>query len=102
MPPYPTKRPFLLLSHLLWGYNAVDKARLEHTQQYPKTGDGYFKQQSTQPQTLGYGLADSPAGLLGWIYEKLYRWTDEYPWNDDEGMHIIRFFHFPTDHVEQS
>jgi hypothetical protein len=45
-------------------------------------------EQSQQPQTLGYSLADSPAGLLAWIYEKLVKWTDEYPWTDDEGMSI--------------
>ena len=38
------------------------------------------------PQTLGYSLADSPVGLLAWIYEKLVTWTDEYPWDDDEGL----------------
>lgn len=37
---------------------------------------GYAKQQSTRPQTLGYGLADSPAGQLAWIYEKLCAWSD--------------------------
>ena len=41
-------------------------------------------EQSTQPQTLGYSLADSPAGLLAWVYEKLVSWTDSYPWSDDE------------------
>jgi len=55
-------------------------------QWFLKEGNGYFSQQSTQPQTLGYSLADSPVGLLGWIYEKLVNWTDEYPWTDDEGM----------------
>ena len=35
-----------------------------------------FKQQSTRPQTLGYGLTDSPAGQLAWIVEKFWSWTD--------------------------
>ena len=48
-------------------------------------GRGYFMEQATKPQTLGYGLADSPVGLLAWVYEKLVGWTDEYPWTDDEG-----------------
>ena len=48
------------------------------------TGEGYFQLQSTKPQTLGYSLADSPAGLLAWIYEKLVNWTDDYSWEDDE------------------
>lgn len=37
---------------------------------------GYLQQQATRPQTLGYGLADSPAGQLAWIYEKLSAWSD--------------------------
>ncbi len=35
---------------------------------------------------MGYSLTDSPVGLLAWIFEKLVNWTDEYPWEDDEGM----------------
>jgi len=37
---------------------------------------GYSKQQSTRPQTIGYGLVDSPAGQAGWILEKFWSWTD--------------------------
>jgi len=37
---------------------------------------GYSKQQSTRPQTVGYGLADSPVGQLAWIVEKFWAWTD--------------------------
>ncbi len=48
-------------------------------------GRGYFAIQSTMPQTLSYALADSPVGLLAWIYEKLVKWTDAYEWGDDEG-----------------
>lgn len=51
---------------------------------------GYFAIQSTRPQTIGYSLADSPVGLLAWIYEKLIVWTDSYQWSDDEGtVHAI-------------
>jgi pimeloyl-ACP methyl ester carboxylesterase len=37
---------------------------------------GYQGIQSTRPQTLAYGLTDSPAGLAGWILEKFRQWTD--------------------------
>jgi epoxide hydrolase len=37
---------------------------------------GYFKIQGTRPQTLGYGLEDSPVGQLAWIVEKFKEWTD--------------------------
>jgi len=45
-------------------------------QHYFDWDSGYSKQQSTRPQTLGYGLSDSPAGQAAWIYEKLWAWTD--------------------------
>ncbi|KAJ8134964.1 hypothetical protein OY671_011823, partial [Metschnikowia pulcherrima] len=37
---------------------------------------GYSKQQQTRPQTVGYGSVDSPVGSAGWIYEKMWAWTD--------------------------
>jgi len=37
---------------------------------------GYSAIQSTRPQTLGYGLNDSPAGLAAWILEKWRAWSD--------------------------
>ena len=38
--------------------------------------DGYSFEQSTKPQTIGYGLVDSPAALCAWIIEKFRSWTD--------------------------
>ena len=43
---------------------------------YQEHESGYSKQQSTRPQTLAYGLADSPVGQLAWIIEKYAQWTD--------------------------
>ncbi|GHO42155.1 epoxide hydrolase family protein [Ktedonospora formicarum] len=37
---------------------------------------GYVMIQSTKPQTLAYGLSDSPVGLAAWIIEKFYGWSD--------------------------
>ncbi len=37
---------------------------------------GYIAIQSTKPQTLAYGLSDSPVGLAAWITEKLRAWSD--------------------------
>jgi pimeloyl-ACP methyl ester carboxylesterase len=37
---------------------------------------GYIAQQSTRPQTLGYGLNDSPMGVAAWIIEKFHAWSD--------------------------
>lgn len=43
---------------------------------YEQWDSGYAKQQSTRPQTLSYGLADSPVGQLAWIVEKYAQWCD--------------------------
>jgi pimeloyl-ACP methyl ester carboxylesterase len=40
------------------------------------TERGYFLEQSTKPQTVGYGLDDSPVGLAAWIVEKFRSWSD--------------------------
>ena len=56
--------------------NDADRRRLEHFQALGREGIGYAMIQSTRPQTLAYGLADSPAGQLAWIVEKFKEWTD--------------------------
>jgi pimeloyl-ACP methyl ester carboxylesterase len=48
-------------------------AAIDH---YQRWDSGYSKQQSTRPQTLGYGLTDSPAAQAAWILEKFWAWTD--------------------------
>jgi pimeloyl-ACP methyl ester carboxylesterase len=54
----------------------AEKAALASMQHYDRFDSGYSKQQSTRPQTLGYGLVDSPAGQAAWILEKFWSWTD--------------------------
>ncbi len=49
---------------------------LEAFNYYQDWDSGYSKQQSTRPQTLGYGLADSPTGQMAWIIEKYAQWCD--------------------------
>ena len=43
---------------------------------WAKEETGYIQIQGTRPQTLAYGLTDSPAGLAAWIAEKFHKWTD--------------------------
>jgi pimeloyl-ACP methyl ester carboxylesterase len=58
------------------GLSAAELRAVEKFKQFQTDGFGYFLQQSTRPQTVGYGLADSPVGQAAWIYEKFYAWTD--------------------------
>ena len=53
-----------------------EQSALAGMQHYQDKDSGYSKQQSTRPQTLGYGLVDSPAGQAAWILEKFWSWTD--------------------------
>jgi len=49
---------------------------LQRAKQFQTYGTGYQKIHQTRPQTLSYGLSDSPIGLLGWILEKARDWSD--------------------------
>jgi epoxide hydrolase len=53
-----------------------EKAALARMQWYQDKDNGYSTQQATRPQTLGYGLADSPVGQMAWIIEKFHGWSD--------------------------
>jgi microsomal epoxide hydrolase len=53
-----------------------EKADLAVMAQWQELEAGYQRIQGTKPQTLGYGLMDSPAGLAGWIVEKFRAWSD--------------------------
>jgi len=59
------------------GEPTAEEARaLKGIKDYADWDSGYSKQQSTRPQTVGYGLTDSPAGQAAWILEKFWAWTD--------------------------
>lgn len=51
-------------------------ASWERMRQWQRDKQGYADLQSTRPQTLAYGLTDSPVGQLAWIAEKFKEWTD--------------------------
>jgi pimeloyl-ACP methyl ester carboxylesterase len=54
----------------------AELANLDAAKEFQRTGRGYSAQQASRPQTLGYGLTDSPAGQAAWIAEKFWAWTD--------------------------
>ena len=58
------------------GLSERDVERVRRTQAFLKTEMAYQAVQRTKPQSLAYGLADSPAGLAGWLVEKFRGWTD--------------------------
>ncbi len=58
------------------GSSADDAKYLEQLAHWLKEETGYQQIQGTKPQTLAFGLTDSPAGLAAWIAEKFRTWSD--------------------------
>jgi len=53
----------------------LERTRLERLGHWHAGMRGYFEIQATRPQTISYGLNDSPVGQLAWIIEKFQEWT---------------------------
>jgi pimeloyl-ACP methyl ester carboxylesterase len=64
-----------------------EQAYVDHVARWDETERGYSAIQSTRPQTLGYGLTDSPVGLAAWLVEKWRAWSDS---GGDLDAHIGR------------
>ena len=58
------------------GVPVAELQRMRERQSFMADERGYQGIQGTKPQTLGYGLNDSPAGLVAWIVEKFHGWSD--------------------------
>jgi pimeloyl-ACP methyl ester carboxylesterase len=67
------------------GLTEREQSALASFAAYRKYGTGYSKQQSTRPQSIGYGLVDSPVALAGWIVEKFHAWSD----NDGDEVTVV-------------
>ena len=64
------------LADRLDGGDPVDRLILHRMAGFRTEGSGYLAIQNSRPQTIGYGLVDSPLLQLAWIAEKFYEWTD--------------------------
>ena len=74
-PPDPAKPMDGVLPHEVADVKALAEMRAN--------GFGYQDIQKTKPQSLAYGLNDSPAGLAGWVLEKFHAWADLRPSGGD-------------------
>lgn len=84
LPPTLMKNPITLLWSALGWFTPEEKKRLARMQWWIENETGYQKIHGTKPQTICYGLLDSPVGMLAWIGEKLnclvepgYAWDKE-------------------------
>jgi pimeloyl-ACP methyl ester carboxylesterase len=54
----------------------AEKRALAERKAFLRSGSAYALEQATRPQTLGYGLVDSPAALCTWIVDKFWDWSE--------------------------
>jgi pimeloyl-ACP methyl ester carboxylesterase len=57
------------------GFSDAEKVAFAGLETFYKKGFGYAEMMNTRPQTLGYGLSDSPVALAAFLYEKIATWT---------------------------
>lgn len=88
--------PLLALEHSLRPYSEREKEGLERREWFTKESSGYRAIQATKPTTVSYAFTDSPVALMGWMYEKLHDWTDEYPWTEEEVCTWVSIYYFST------
>ena len=67
-------------------------AALAHAEEWDS---GYSREHGTRPQTIGYGLADSPVALCAWIVEKLVAWSDGDVLTRDEMLDMVMLYWLP-------
>ncbi len=69
-----------------------ESASREELKRWMSEEGGYIQIQGTRPQTLAYGLSDSPVGLMSWIGEKFERWTDARGVPDDDLLTTVMIY----------
>jgi len=78
-------------------FNDAEKTHVQQRADWAQAEGGYGHIQGTKPQTLGYGLTDSPAGLCAWIVEKFRTWSDcdgdvESKYSKDELLNTVMIY----------
>jgi len=78
----------LIAAHVNWQFvfpeklpenpTPAEQRAIDGASRFANDWSGYFREQATRPQTIGYPLADSAAGQALWIYEKFQAWTDNH------------------------
>jgi epoxide hydrolase len=76
----------------------VDRLILDRMDAFRKEGSGYLAIQNSRPQTIGYGLADSPLLQLAWVAEKVHEWTG-LPVDRDQVLTTVSLYWFTSSGV---
>jgi pimeloyl-ACP methyl ester carboxylesterase len=90
-----------LTPDMLSDLTPAEQSSLDSVAHHRRWGMGYSTLQASRPQTLGYGLADSPAFQAAWIVEKFWAWADcdghpENAFSRDEILDNIMLYWLPA------
>ncbi|PPQ78355.1 hypothetical protein CVT25_011638 [Psilocybe cyanescens] len=82
--PSPLTHPFAYLRLLFGDFTADQKKRIQRSHWWLTDEWGYSEIQGTKPQTMAYGLTDSPVGMLSWLLDKMKPLVDpSYVWDPE-------------------
>lgn len=76
-------------------YSEFEKASMERSKWFEQTQIAYLILQTTKPQTLGFAMHDSPVGMLAWMADKVFIWSDAYPWTPTDLITWTLLHYFP-------
>lgn len=71
------------------GLTEGEQRALALLEKWERAESAYLLEHATRPQTVGYSLADSPSGLLAWIFEKLSAWSQDEPGRQKDVLTMI-------------
>jgi hypothetical protein len=76
-------------------YTDFEKVSLARNKWFSETQSAYLLLQGSKPRTLGFAMHDSPVGMLAWMADKLFVWSDSYPWTPTELITWTLLHYFP-------
>ncbi|KAF6235457.1 hypothetical protein HO173_006140 [Letharia columbiana] len=62
-------------------YTEFEERSLRQREHFDTNEFAYYLVQNTKPRTLGCAMHDSPVAMLAWMADKLFTWSDSYPWS---------------------
>ncbi|KAL8948923.1 MAG: hypothetical protein Q9222_004927 [Ikaeria aurantiellina] len=76
-------------------YTEFEKRSIRKQHHFAIKEFAYYMVQNEIPRTLGFAMHDSPVGMLAWMMDKLYTWSDNYPWSPGEIITWTLLHYFP-------
>ncbi|KAL8876626.1 MAG: hypothetical protein Q9192_008831, partial [Flavoplaca navasiana] len=76
-------------------YTDFEKRSIARHNHFSNYEFAYYRIQGEKPRTLGFALHDSPVGMLAWMMDKLFTWSDNYPWTPTELITWTLLHYFP-------